>query len=103
MEFQIPISAVPNQEIITVLNEQQCRIILRTLGNNTYFSLTENIIGTVCDGVLCVDRSALVRAEYTGFVGDLTFIDTEANDDPIYTGFNTRFLLLYNTEGYPDA
>ena len=99
-EFQIPIDAVPNQEIITVLNEQQCKITLRTLGDNVYFSLEESNLGIICQGVRCVDRSALIRAAYTGFVGDITFIDLEANDDPVYTGFNTRFLLLYNTEGY---
>jgi len=97
MDFQIPIDTVPNQEIMTILNGQQCRITIRTIKNNTFLSLETNA-GIICQNVLCVDRSAIARSNH--FIGDLIFIDTEGEESPVYTGFNSRWLLLYNEEGY---
>jgi len=32
---------------------------------------------------------------YTGFVGQLMFVDTQGFDDPISSGFGTRFQLQW--------
>lgn len=96
--IQIQIDAVPNQEFMTNVNGQQCRIFIRTLGTSTYFTLQVNGIGYVCQSIKCQDRSRLVRASYLGFKGDFMFVDLDAEEAPQYTGFNTRWILVYVDE-----
>lgn len=102
MEYQIPLDAVPNQEKITNIGDQQCRLVVRTIDGNTFITIESEAQGYLCRGVLCVDRSAIIRADYLGFEGDFTFVDTDGEEPPHYTGFQDRWVLLYNTEGYPD-
>lgn len=99
MEYTVPLSATPNQQLITNLSNQRCLITVRTMGDDMFFTL-ELPEGVVCENVLCVDRSQLVRAEYTGFIGDLAFIDIDGNDSPKYEGLGTRWFLVYDTEGF---
>lgn len=49
----------------------------------------------VVGGVLCLDRTLIVRNPYFGFVGDLAFVDTTGGDDPAVDGLGNRFLLTY--------
>jgi hypothetical protein len=37
----------------------------------------------------------MVRETYLGFIGDLSFTDTQGTSDPVYTGLGSRFVLLY--------
>ena len=48
-------------------------------------------------GMICLDRVRIVRHEYLGFIGNLVFIDTQGTSDPEYTGFGSRYLLIYET------
>lgn len=93
--IQIPIDAVPNQEFLTTVGGQQCRIFIRTLGTNTYFTLQVNGIGYVCQSIRCQDRTPIVHAAYSGFKGDFMFVDLDAQDPPQYEGFNQRWILVY--------
>ena len=49
------------------------------------------------------EEYALARTErksgrgYTGFIGNLLFIDTQGNSDPSYDGLGSRFSLVYLT------
>lgn len=91
----IPLKAVPSQSVNVILAGQPCTIALRELGGRQYLSLSLN--GTViCRSVLVVNRSAIVRAAYTGFIGDLAAIDTQGDEAPVYTGWGTRWALAFN-------
>lgn len=46
-------------------------------------------------GVICQNLNRIVRMTYAGFIGDLSFIDIEGTDNPVYTGLGSRFLLGY--------
>lgn len=46
-------------------------------------------------GVICNNNTKIVRNSYFGMVGDLSFQDTQASEDPQYTGLGTRWLLVY--------
>lgn len=93
-KFLVPLSQVPSQSVNVVLNGQPCTIDLRLLGGRQYFSLSVNG-NVICRNVLTVNLSRIVRAAYTGFVGDFVVVDTQGDEPPEYTGWGTRWLLLY--------
>jgi hypothetical protein len=91
----IPLKAIPSQSVNVILAGQPCTIELRQLDGRQYLGLSVN--GTViCRTVLVVNRSAIVRAAYTGFIGDLAAIDTHGDDAPEYTGWGSRWVLAFN-------
>jgi len=95
MVVTVPLRAIPSQSVNVILAGQPCIIDLRDTGGRQYLSLSLN--GTViCRNVLVVNRSAIVRAAYTGFVGDLAAVDTQGDEAPDYTGWGTRWFLAFN-------
>ena len=91
----IPIRAVPSQTVQVTLAGQPVTLYLRQLGGRQYISVSW--AGTVlCETVLMVNRSAIIRAAYSGFVGDIAVYDTQGDDAPEYTGWGSRWLLLFN-------
>jgi len=94
---QIPLKPIPSQSVNVVLAGQPCTIELRQLGGRQYLGLSING-RVICRNVLVVNRSAIIRAKYTGFIGELAAIDTQGDDAPIYTGWGTRWLLAFNDE-----
>lgn len=89
----IPLTAVPNQTLTTIVNEIYLTINLRTLDTGLYFDLLINNV-VICQSVLCLHGGLLVRGTYQGYAGDFMFVDTQGNEDPVYTGFPDRFLLV---------
>lgn len=51
----------------------------------------------VVTGVIARDVVPLVCREYAGFSGNLVFIDTQGNGDPVYDGLGSRYSLVYLT------
>lgn len=94
---KIPLKAVPSQSVAINLSGQPCVIELRELGGRQYLSLSTNG-NVICRNVLVVNRSAIVRAAYNGFIGDLAAIDTQGDEAPQYSGWNTRWVLLFNSD-----
>lgn len=92
--LQIPISAVPSQVMSVQLGGQSCQIKVYQKSTGVYCDLAVNNVPVVT-AVLCLDRNKLVRHKYLGFVGDLAFVDTQGKSDPDYTGFGTRYQLIY--------
>ncbi len=91
----IPLKPIPSQSVNTNLAGQPCIIRIWEIGGRQYLSLSVN--GTViCDTVLIVNRSAIVRAAYRGFIGDLAAIDTQGDEAPRYDGWGTRWFLAFN-------
>ncbi len=46
-------------------------------------------------GVICLNGNKLVRYSYLGLPGDLFFVDTKGDVDPVYDGLGDRFKLFY--------
>ncbi|WP_048996441.1 phage baseplate plug family protein [Burkholderia multivorans] len=90
----IPLSPMPSQTMKVMLASQQCTVNVYQKPNGVFIDLYVND-APIMTGVICRDRVKLVRQSYLGFVGDLVFVDTQGTDDPTYTGFGSRFLLLY--------
>lgn len=90
----VPLDAVPSQVVNVALAGQTCQIAVYTRGVSIFVDLYINntkIIG----GVIARNLNRIVRSLYLGFVGDLTFIDNQGSDDPVYTGLGDRFSLAY--------
>lgn len=95
--LQIQTQSIPNQEIATVLGGQACGIVLKELSDGKqYFSLTVNGV-KMCENVLIQHNVTLVNMAYSTFVGDFIVLDTQGDLPPNYTGWGTRWVLLYNT------
>ena len=90
----IPLQAVPNQTLDVTLNGQSCRINVYTLSTGLFLDLYVNGI-PIITGQHCADRALLVRLAYLGFIGDLSFMDTQGSTDPQYSGLGERWVLLY--------
>jgi hypothetical protein len=92
---QIPLRPVPSQAVNVILSGQPCTIELRELGGRQYLSLSVNGV-VICRSVLVVNRSGIVRAAYTGFLGELAAVDTQGDESPRFTGWGTRWVLAFN-------
>lgn len=93
-KFLVPLRKIPSQSINIVLNGQPCTIDIRLLGDRQYFSLSVNG-AVICRNVLMVNLSRIVRAAYTGFIGDFAVVDTQGDEPPEYLGWGDRWILLY--------
>jgi hypothetical protein len=90
----IPLRAIPSQIVSISLAGQPCRIAVYQKSTGLFCDLYANdalIIG----GVICLNANLIVRDAYLGFIGDLSFFDTQGEDDPDYTGLGSRWLLSY--------
>jgi hypothetical protein len=117
MPQTIPIIATPSQEMNITLSGQACRIKLyaKELYLPEHFPMLipsdppvynikyplfldlyvndELILG----GARCLDSVKILRNDYLGFQGDLSFYDSVDSEDPLYTELGTRWFLLYWT------
>lgn len=93
----IPLKQVPSQAVNVLLAGQPCTIELRLMGGRQYLGLSVNG-DVICRNVLLVNRSRIIRAAYTGFIGDLAVIDTQGDDPPEYTGWGARWLLAFSDD-----
>lgn len=90
----VPVRPVPAQEFDIVLAQQACTITLYQKRGTIYMDLVAGGKPVII-GALCRDRSYIVRSEYLGFVGDMFFVDTQGEADPLYGGLGTRWILMY--------
>ena len=90
----IPLQAVPSQILTVSLGGQACRINIYQKLTGLYCNLYINDV-LILGGAICENLNRIVRDAYLGFIGDLAFIDNQGTDDPVYTGFGTRFSFLY--------
>jgi hypothetical protein len=90
----IPLAAVPNQSFNVQLGTQNCTIAVYQNDYGLFLDLLVNGVPTAT-GALCLNLNRIVRSLYLGFIGDLTFMDNQGNQDPNYLGLGTRFSLAY--------
>lgn len=95
----IPLTPVASQTFAVTLAGQPAQIELRTIGALLYFSLTVSGSPIVTTRVCRNKQRLLADAKYRGFVGDFSFVDTEGDTDPVFTGLGSRYLLVYFNAG----
>ncbi len=93
---EIPIQPVPSQITKVVLGAQNCQILIYQKPQGMFVDINVNGADVVT-GVIARDAVPLVCREYAGFSGNLVFIDTQGNGDPVYEGLGSRYSLVYLT------
>ena len=92
--ISIPLSPIPSQTLRIILDQQNCTIKLYQRLGRVYCDLFINDIPQ-WQGVVCLNKVNMNRLPYVGFKGALFFIDNEGGQEPEYSGFNSRYTLLY--------
>ena len=92
----IPLTAQAAQTLSVQLGTQQCTINLYQKSTGLFMDLVVNG-QQIVTAMLCLDRMGLVRQSYLGFIGNLTFVDTQGATTPYYTGLGSRYILVYYT------
>ena len=93
----VPIKPLPNQTLQIQLSSQAVALNIYQLAYGLFVDVYVNntlIIG----GVIAQNLNRIVRSLYLGFMGDFVFVDTQGEDDPVYTGLGSQFLLVYLEE-----
>jgi hypothetical protein len=93
---QIPLQPVPSQATKVVLGGQNCQLSIYQKPQGVFVDINADGVDIVV-GVIARDAVPLVCREYTGFIGNLLFIDTQGSSDPTYSGMGSRFSLVYLT------
>jgi hypothetical protein len=94
----IPTTSVPAQSFNVALNGQACTIRITQKTTGLFLDVLVNN-ALIVGGVLCLDRTRIVRDAYLGFIGDLFFVDTQGTSDPYYSDLGSQYLLLYAAPG----
>lgn len=94
MALQIPLQAVGAQVIKVVLSGQNCQINLYQKNEGLFCDVNADNVEIV-SGALCQEATPIISRNYTGFAGNLLFIDTLGNSAPNYSGLDSRFALIY--------
>lgn len=96
MMLTVPLLSIPSQSTKVVLGGQNCQILINQKPQGIFVDVNTDGVDIVTN-VIAHDAVPIVCREYTGFIGNLLFIDTQGNDDPDYTGLADRFSLVYLT------
>lgn len=94
----IPLSAAPSQSLSVLLGGRNVEMTLRQRSTGLYADISLNG-KQILAGVLCQDRTWIVRRAYLGMPGDLVFIDQQGKSDPTYDGFGGRYVLYWVEPG----
>lgn len=92
----IALQSSKSQRVDVTLNGQNCQIKLHQRSTGFYMDLYVNN-NPLAQGVLCLNCNYLIRYAYLGFSGDLVFVDTQGDVDPVWDGIGGRFKLFYLT------
>lgn len=90
----VPLQPVPSQTVAVTLATQPCSINVYQRSTGLYCDLYMNDV-LVIGGVICLNYNTIVRDAYLGFIGDIAFLDTQGDTDPVYTGLGSRYVLGY--------
>jgi hypothetical protein len=91
----IPLAPVPSQTLACVLAKQNASLSLYTRGALLYLDLSVGGVPVVSTRICRNITRLLLDAQYRGFTGDLCFVDTQGDTDPVYTGLGSRYQLVY--------
>lgn len=96
--LQINIAPIPAQRFQVVLDGQYCTITIRQKGERIYLDLALPDVD-ICHGAICVNGVQIVQSPSQVFNGTLHFFDTLGDKVPYFEGINSRYVLLYLSEG----
>ena len=91
----VPLQAVPSQTLQVQLGGQACTLNVVQNAYGLFMDVLVNGTTAIAQGVICENLNRIVRDLYLGFLGDFMFVDTQGDEDPIYTGLGTRWQLAY--------
>lgn len=97
---EVPLIATPNQELAIELEEQDCTIQVRQLGNYTYLTLWVDST-LIVENAICMPGVAILQGYIQGFKGNFALVDSsdpEKQQLSDYRELGSRFILLYLTE-----
>lgn len=97
---EVPLIATPNQELAIELEEQDCTIQVRQLGNYTYLTLWIDST-LIVENAICMPGVAILQGYVHGFRGNFVLVDSsDPNNQQLsnYTELGSRFILLYLTD-----
>lgn len=86
--------ALANQQFSCVLDNQTAQFTLTSTEDGLFADIVYNGV-SIGAGRICLDRTNLNSAPYTGLPKGLYWVDLLGTSDPVYTGFGTQYLLLY--------
>lgn len=92
----IPLQPVPTQATKVVLGGQNVQLLIYQKPQGCFVDINADGVDVVV-GIIARDAVPLVCREYTGFIGNLLFIDTQGSSDPSYDGLGSRWSLVYLT------
>jgi hypothetical protein len=92
--ISISLQPVPSQSLQITLNGQNCTIRVYYKWTGLFVDVLVNNAAVVTSRI-ARNGVPIVRKGYTGFIGDLYFIDTQGIDDPRYDGLGSRWFLTY--------
>jgi len=90
----IPLQPLANQTFTCILDGLPATIELETTDYGLFMTAAYNGV-SIGSSRLCLDRTDINSARYLGLPQALFFADLQGITDPVYTGFNTRYLLCY--------
>ena len=91
----VPIQPVPSQQVQCVLAGQNCQIAIYAKRQGLFVDLNCN--GLDVSVASLVLNTVFLTHNYSGFVGNLLFVDTQGSSNPTATGLGSRFQLVYLT------
>jgi hypothetical protein len=91
----IPLQQLVNQALSVTLENSKYDLSFRTIGDLTYATISKDSVKLV-DGVRCVPFRPLLHPYQENGGGNFSFY-TQNDEYPMYTGFGTRYVLLYAT------
>lgn len=100
---KVPLRAVPNQRLNTVLGDYSCTLHLYQRGDFLYADVTAN--GTaICTGAMCLANTNIINFPTASFSGLLYFVDMQGYAaNPHYEGLGDRYQLYYITAEEQEA
>lgn len=90
----IPVNSVPNQRVSVPLSGHQFDLDIIQRSTGLYMDVTMDGVLMIA-GVLCQDRTWIIRYPIYQSPGDFAFVDQTGKNDPDYTGIGLRYLLIY--------
>ena len=86
----IPLDSYPNQDVSFVLQNKRWFITLVSRLGMLYASVENDHDGIIIQNRVCLNQTPITK--------NLVFIDVDVDDNPTYTGLNSRFFLVYSDE-----
>lgn len=90
----VPLEQIPSQKFSINLNGQYCTLKIYQKDEDVFCDMYVDEI-VIWTGIKCLNLVEIKPSNYMGFTGTLYFEDLNGNENPLYTGFGDRWVLVY--------